>query len=327
MAKETRFQTLTNRLSFASPSVILPKYGIIDAILLNVKLTISNTGAESATPVITDVLKALTEISVKSDSQTTHYLLNGLDIAIMNAYEGQFGTNPILAKTLEAIPPSSSGVVGFPLILNKGDIFAANHQDVTISTVIQQTAFAENLTITAADISVGIVEIVKLNSDDVAARYGKDLQLLNEPKVTTRTRKCPANSELTPFLELPTGSVIQEAYFTFDTAPSNFGIIDVAGEHSQRMNVEWEMHRALDAYRHNVAGNPPENTIRVDFGNEVEANGLGLMGWSYMLGDIMVAAKNAAEVTCRAITVESMVNHAAFEQFASSYQFESRAGI
>lgn len=324
---ETRVHTLTNRLSFASPSVILPKYGIIDAIILNVKLTISNTGASAATPVIEDVLKAITEISVKSDSQTTHYLLNGLDIAIMNAYEGQFGANPVLNKTLSSINASASGTVEFPLFLNKGDIFAANHQDVTLSTVIQQTAFATGLTITAADISIGIIELVKLSSADVTARYGEQLQLLNEPKVTTRTRKCPANSELTPFMELPTGCVIQEGYFTFSVAPSHFGVVDVAGELSEKMNIEWGVHRALDAYRHNVAGNPPANTIRVDFGNELEANGLGMKGWDYMLGDMMVASKNAAEVTCRAITVETMVNHAAFEQFAAAFKLESGAGI
>lgn len=324
---ETRVHTLTNRLSFASPSVILPKYGIIDAIILKVKLTISNTGSSQATPTIKDVLKTITDISVKSDSNVTHYQLNALDVAIMNAYEGQFGANATLNKTLTAIGAGASGIVEFPLFLNKGDIFAANHQDVTLSCVIQQTPFVTGLTVTAVDIAVGIVELVKLTEADVTARYGEKLQLLNEPKVTTRTRKCPANSELTPFMELPTGSVIQEGYFTFSGAPTNFGIVDVAGELSEKMNIDWEMHRALDAYRHNVAGNPPENTIRVDFGNELEANSLGLMGWSYMLGDMMVASKNDAELSCRAITVETMVNHAAFEQFAAAFKLESGAGI
>lgn len=324
---ETRIHTLPQKLSFSVPHIILPKYGIIDAIALTVKATVKNTSGASKDAAIADLLKAFTEISVKSDSQTTHYNLNAYDVAVMNAYEAQHAAKPVLAMAATTIANDASADITFTIILNKGDIFAANHQDVTLQMIAAQTAYVTGLTITAFECKVTVVELVKLSEADIKARYGTNMELYNEPKVTTLTKSSGQNSELTPFMELPTGCIVSELYFIVDNVPDTIGIVDVAGELSERMNVDWAVLREINAYNHNVNHDAPANTAMVDVGNQVEANGLGLAGWSYQLGDMMIAAKNSSSsVSCRCIRVEYMINKDNAAAFTAA-ALESAAGI
>jgi len=282
-------------------------------------VTITNSSEASATPDIAEVLAALEEVKLTTDGNVNHYSLNGLDIARMNMFDGHEGDAAVLKKTCTAIAAAASGTETFTLLLDQGDILGVDREHIDLKVQFKQTAYKTGMTISGVTVTVTTIEVVP-TVEEMAAMYGANLEKFVEPKVIGITVKNPANTEFTGFYDLPTGTILRRAFASFDVVPDRFGVKATSPESMDLMNVDWETYRAIDKFRHATNGKTPDNTIVIDYGTQLAANGEGLYGWNWRKGDYQFATRNTAEVTMRYISCETVVNQTNFEKYGAVFE-------
>ena len=310
----TKLNTASKLINFANPSIYIPSNALLDAIALKFTLTVKNTGSAKATPKMTDLLSAITEIKLTTDATNVHYAVNGLDVARLNAFDCHTGDGAVLNMTCPEIAASGEGTIAFTLFLDQGDILGAQYDSIELKVLFKQVEFATGLTITAATVNVTTVEVI-LTEAELQGMYGKDLEYFAEPKVVAYTKTNAANSEMCGFADLPTGTLLRRAMLTFSSVPEKFGVIATTPDLQNLMEVDWQTYRDIDAFKYHCNGNCPANTVMIDYGSQLAANGQGLYAWNFRLGDYQIASKNAEETTMRYISCELIPkNQAAFEQ-------------
>lgn len=310
----TKLNTISKLINFANPSIYIPSNALLDAIALKFTLTVKNSNNAKATPVMKDVLSAITEIKLTTDATNVHYAVNGLDVARLNAFDSHSGDGAVLNKVCDEIAADAEGTIQFTLFLDQGDILAAQYDSIELKVLFKQVAFATGLTITNAVVNVTTVEVI-LTEAELQNMYGKNLEYFAEPKVVAYTKTNAANSEMRGFADLPTGTLLKRAMLTFSTIPEKFGVIATTPDLQNLMEVDWQTYRDMDAFKHFCNGNCPSDTVVIDYGSQLAANGQGLYAWNFRLGDYQIASKNLAETELRYVSCELIPkNQGAFEQ-------------
>lgn len=314
-----RYSTLARPINIQNPTINIPCESILDCVALKCAVTIVNTGAESATPNIAEVLAAIEEIKLTTDGNVNHYSVNGLDVARMNMFDGHEGDAAVLKKTCSPIAVHGSGTETFMLLLDQGDILGVDRDHIDLKVQFKQTEYKPGMVIANANVTVTTIEVIP-TVEEMAATYGPNLEKFVEPKVIGITDKNPGNTEFTGFMDLPTGTILRRAFASFDVAPERVGIKATSPENMDLMNVDWETYRAIDKFRHATNGQTPDNTIVIDYGTQLAANGEGLYGWNWRKGDYQFATRNAAEVNMRYISCETVVNQGIFEKYGAVFE-------
>jgi len=305
-----KLNTLSVEINKSVPAIQLPRTSIHDAYCLDFKITITNAGAAAATPTIANVLEAIEQIVLTSDSTRVHYSLSGLDVARRNALFGAADVDKVIEKTLTEIAKDASGDVEFTLFLDEGDIVAGAHERRGLKIVCGSTA-GTNLNITAAEVTTTLVEKIPTGTE-LIAMYGQNFEYVAEPKVYAITTTIPANTEFTGALDLPTGTLLTGAMMHFSTAPQQVGILQTAPDRVELIKINWRTMRAIDERKYRT--DMPAGMITLEYGVQWYDNGLGVPAWTYNKGDRQVAVKSSAQTTLRYVSFERMVDTATFNK-------------
>ena len=312
MAHRRKYSLLSQTISDSNHVVNLPRSSIHDGYELKFSMRLTNTSGASATPLITDVLNAITEISLVSDSVRNHYSLNGLDLARLNYRVDK--VNKVLDKTYEALANDAYVDTDFVLYLDEGEILAIAHTNLELKVLFGSTA-GTGIDISNAKCEIGLIEEI-CSEAELKARYGDEYQRLAEPKVYALTATCDANTEFVGFMDLPTGTLLKGAMLTFTTDPTLVGLLRTVPDRVELMKQEWTMARAIDEYIYGTTH--PAHIVSMDFGVQWQANGVGKDGWSFSKGDIQLAAKTSSSTTVRYVSIEQIVS---IDLYKKSYAF------
>lgn len=305
-----KMNTIAQVINKQNPAINLPRSSIHDAYILDCKVTIKNNTAASVTPTITQVLTALDQVVVTSDSSTVHYSWTGLDVARRNAmFVSDDCTSKVINKVLPAIGAGNSDTISFTLMLEEGDIIAVMHDALELKCVWLPT-IANNVEITEAVIRTTIMEKIP-TGEEVISLYGDNFEYVAEPKVYAIKQDCAGGSDFTGVIDLPTGTMLTGAMMHFSAAPELVGIMQNVPDRVELEKVSFDVLRAIDERKYKT--DLPENVIAIDYGTHWMTNGIGKPGWKFNKGDIQVAVKTAEPTTLRYISFERVVNTKAFD--------------
>lgn len=299
-----KLNTLSEKINKSVPAIQLPRTSIHDAYCLDFKITIENSSESSETPLIADVLTAIEQIVLTSDSTRVHYSLNGADVARRNALFGASDVDKVIEKTFSAIAAGESDDIEFTMFLDEGDIVAVAHDSLELKVTFGSTA-GTNLKITAAEVTTTIVEKIPTGTELINL-YGKNFEFVAEPKVYAITASIPANTEFTGALDLPTGTLLTGAMMYFSTAPQQVGILQTVPDRSELIKINWRTMRAIDERKYKT--DMPSGMVTFEYGVQWYDNGLGVPGWTYNKGDRQVGVKTSETTTLRYVSFERMVD-------------------
>jgi len=314
----SKYRTLSDTLSLVKSSVDIPRDAIVDQIILKLKVSLKNAGAEAFSGDNEDILRAIQEIRVISDGSTVHYSLSAADAVILNGFNSKAGAAPDLAGVV-SVPAGETKEFEYLIRLDEGDILAASKDSLEIKTVVNP-AVAEGVTITGFEGMITIVENV-LTTEEFVESYGANLEFRAEPKVYCLTAAVNASSEITNVLDMPTGSLMRAGVLQFMTNgkagevdPSKVGLIVTSPDRRELLNVDWATLRGVNASEYDVSGAAPEGVAYINYAKDVTADGYGLRGWRFTKGDYQVVAKTDKTATLRYISLEHVVTSGVFDQ-------------
>lgn len=305
-----KMNTLSQKINLQNPAINLPRSSIHDCYILKFEMAIKNTGSSSVTPTITQYLEAIEQIVVTSDSTRVHYSLSGLDLTRRNAMLTKNGCDSrVLDLTFSTVAASATGSATFVLFLDEGDIIAVMHDNLELKVTFKDTV-TTGVTVTAATVTATIAERIPVSAAELISKYGENFEYAAEPKVYVMTQACAANTELTGFFDLPTGTLLTGAMLHFSTAPEQVGILQTVPDRVELEKIDWAELRAIDERRFGTK--IPTGVVTFDYGAQWMDNGLGKDAWNYNKGDIQIAAKAASATTLRYVSFERLVNTAIF---------------
>ena len=294
----------------------LPRNSVHDAYILRFNIRVHNGKTESITPTPKDILDAIAEIRLVTDSTRVHYDITGHDLAILNALMQKNNTHPFIDQTLDAVAANADKEYEFCLYLDEGDIIATAHTNVEL-TVHFKDESSMGLTVTSAQCLLTIKESL-MSQAELVAKYGEGLKNAAEPKVYIQTTKCNGNTEFSGFFDLPTGTLLRKGilYITNNgKLPDQIGILRTNPDRVELNKEDFLTHIELDQiiygtelpYKY-VKDSELAAVYVIDYGTQWQSNGIGKNGWSFAKGDIMLAAKTPADMNVRYLSIESMVN-------------------
>lgn len=296
--------TKSQELNKSTPSVELGVTSIHDAYMLEFSITAKNETGAAATPTMAQVLGAIEQINVKSDNSRDHYALSGMDIARRNAMRTPYGlTSRYLDKTFSEVADDASFTANFVMTLNEGDIVALQHNNITLKASLA-SQIADDFNITGYTIKPTVIELIPQTKEDIIGKYGENFEYALEPKVYSIEKKCPANTEFVDFADLPTSALLQGAMMHWSTAPSQFGLVQVAPARMEITRLNWLTARYKDSMKFGTE--MPANVTYFDYASEWTMNSLGKDGRTFNRGDYRFAANSAVETTMRLVSFEQM---------------------
>ena len=318
----SKYRTLNQTLSLVNTRIDLPRDAVIDQLMLKFQITVSNTGSSSYTGTNEAVLRAIEEIRVVSDGSTVHYALSGADVALLNAYNSQYGFAVPLGGTVGPIAQTSGTAnLTYYLRLDEGDILAVAKDSLEIKLVINPT-ITTDVTITALTCEVTLVENV-LSPEEFVASYGANMEAAAEPKVYALSVPVVSSSELTNVLDLPTGSLIRAGMLEFidrstglasaAVNPSAIGLINTSPDRREVLHVDWGTLQKLNAADYPIGATVLPGVAMLNYAADVTNDGYGLRGWRFTKGDWQIAVKSSNAATLRYVCLEHVVNSAAFD--------------
>lgn len=306
-----KMNTLSQVINKQNPAIPLPRSSIHDAYILDFEIKIKNTGASAVTPTITELLTAIENISVVSDSSQVHYSLGGIDLARRNSMFCAAATDDIMKKTFTSLAANAETTVKFPLFLDEGDIIAIMHDNLEMKVTFLSKISA-NVTIESAVVKTTIIERIPTSAAELVATYGENFEYAAEPKVYLAKQTVAANSEFTGFFDMPTGTLLTGAMIHFSAAPEKVGIMQIVPDRVELQKVDWDVLRAIDQRKHKT--DLPENVVTLEYGTQWMENGIGKAGWHYNKGDIQIAVKTEEEITMRYVSFERLVNTSVYDK-------------
>lgn len=302
----SKLRTLDRTITLVNTQVELPRDAVLDAVILRVDLTVANAGVAPWDSTGLGVLAALQEVRIVSNGNTVHYALNGQDIAILNAYDGNYGAGAVYTQAV-TVPDADDVNLQYVLVLNQGDILAVT-KDALDLRVVFNTQLAADVTVTAATVNVTLSEDVYL-VDEFVQTFGANLEFAAEPKVYALTTNVAANTEMTGVLDLPTGTLQRRGLLLFTgAAPGRVGLIVTTPDRREVFNADYLTIKGMEAFKRSCNGVAPPNAVMLDYAAEVAADGLGLRGWRHTKSDYQLGLRIAAASELRYISMEHVVN-------------------
>lgn len=303
-----KISVLSQKLTMGSTtSLLLPRNSIHDAYLLRFAVTVKNGTGSSVTSTIDDVLNAISEIKVVTDATRDHYVLTGMDAALLTAKRHK-SVNSVLGISSESLASNATKTYSFTLVLDEGDILAVAHTSVELSLYVKDTT-GLGLTVQAAECTVTVKETI-CSTAELEARFGAELSGAVEPKVCGYTISAPSCSEFVGVFDLPTSTLLKGAVIKFtpssSTYPSQIGLIRNTPDRVELGKEDWGTRRDLDEMIYDTTF--PAGVIIYDFGTQWQANGIGKDGWNLAKHDVELAMKASESQTIRYISCESLVN-------------------
>ncbi|MDD4126880.1 MAG: hypothetical protein PHV39_04245 [Methanomicrobium sp.] len=299
--------TLAEKINKSVPAIQLPRTSIHDAYALKFKISVKNETAGAVTPTIAQVLTAIEQIVLTSDSTRVHYSLNGMDLARRNAIFGSADVEKVIEKTFSSIAAAGTADLSFVLFMDEGDILAIAHDSLELKVIFGSAV--GTLTLTAAEVTITIIEKIPSHAELVSL-YGENLEYVAEPKVYAITQNIAANTEFTGVMDLPTGTLLTGAMIYFSTAPEQVGILQTVPDRVELIKIDWDTMRAIDERKFKT--DSPAGMITLDYGSQWYDNAMGVPAWTYNKGDRQVAVKSATAGTIRYVSFERMVNTTAY---------------
>ena len=304
-----RKRLLAKKITPANNSISIPRDGVIENVILDCKLVVSNAGAAAWNGTYEDILKALEVITLMSNGSQSHWNVNGVDVAIMNYYDYAGKTvNPDDAVSVGA---GASATFYIQLKLY-GPIFALFKESLELRVTFN-TNIATDVTLDEAntEIEVTLDEKIYESYEELYAEYGENLDYAYEPKVRALTTSIEANTELSDAIELPVGNVLlNRGFIVASTGGSRsnnvidkFAITKVAGSAETLYVAKFASSQELDKHQYALDSALVGVTV-IDFANEMEAP---IRGWMFSKGDIVLQTKNDSAGNLRYISEEFVV--------------------
>ncbi len=304
-----RKRLLSKKITVSNNAMSIPRDGVVNAVILDCKLVVSNAGASAWNGTYEDILKALELINLAGDGTQSHWNVSGLDVAIVNFYDYTGKTvNPDGSVSVGA---GASATFNIQLKLY-GPIFAMLKNSLDLRVTFN-TTIATDVTLdsTNSEIEVTLDEKIYDSYEELYAEYGENLVYAYEPKVRALTASLTANTELEDAVELPVGNVLLNRGFIVTSsggARSNsvvdkYAITKVAGSAETLYVVKFSSSQELDKHQYALSSALTGVTV-MDFANEMAAP---LRGWLFSKGDIVLQTKNSASGNIRYISEEFVV--------------------
>jgi len=313
----SRKRTLTDTLTTSNKEIDLPRGAVLDAIMLRATITLANGGGSAVTPTYGQALNTITEIRLMGNGSDVHYALSGNDAAIMNWYDKHGQTvNPDASSGVE-IAASGTGDVEVLLTLDAGDILALLKDSLTLSIETQTATGVADLTLSALSVEVTVDEDVYASLDELKGVYGQSLELAAEPKVVVKSESFSTLSELSEILELPVGTLLRRGFVQIldssgdrsNSVATKIGIKAASPEERDLYAISFGTAQLLDKQEYDVS-DYVDGVAVIDYTQEITNDGLGLKGWRYNKGDMVLTAKTSAAGSVRYISHEHIVNTA-----------------
>lgn len=320
-----KINTISQTINKNNPAINLPHTTIHDAYIMSFDMILENTSGEAITPTMDNLLKSIEQFVITSDGTNVHASLNGIDLARRDAMKSHAGCDRVIDRVLAAIADGATQEVKFKLFFDEGDILGPAHDSLEMKiTFLNEVLNTAGLGIKSATVRVSIVELIPEGAE-LVARYGQSLELLAEPKVYVINQACPANSEFTGFMDLPTGTLQRGAMMYFSVAPEQVGVLKMVPDRTELLKVDFDVLRMIDERKFGCA--VPDGIVTLDYGHQISCNNIGLLGWNWSKGDVQIAAKSANATTLRYVSYEHVVNTAIVEKAIGSLNIESAFGI
>lgn len=317
----SRKRTLFDKFSLTNSIVPIPRDAVIDSIALRVKATISNATTEY-TGTMAAFLACLTNLRLVSNGSNIHYSLSGLDLAVINYYDHQnVNVDPDAAITVPAVSGETPGTLAldFILLMDQGDILAAIKDSLDL-TLELNTTVATSVTISAFEVQVSLNESV-MSATEFVNIYGASTEKAAEPKIIALEKAFTITEELSPFLDIPTGTLLRRAFFMIkdvngvrgNVTPVKFGILRTQPDQSELFALDYPTMQKLNEVVYKVQKGPLSGIIALDYGTEITRDNLGLKGWKFTSGVYKAALKSATAGIARMISIEYIVNTSNFD--------------
>lgn len=321
-----KINTISQVINRSNPAMSLPNTSIHDAYALKFRMKVKNSWGAAVTPDMADVLKAIEQIVLTTDSTKVNYSLSGLDLARRNAMSSANGTDRVIDRTFASLADAASVDVSFVLYLDEGDIIASAHDQIELKVAFLQnvkegtgTDAGKKIELVDPECKLTIVERIPTTAE-FYAEYGPKLELVAEPKVYAITATCPANTEFTDIMDLPTGTLLGGAMIHFEGGtPDLVGLIRTTPDRIELEKIDWDTMRAIDERRFRTK--IPAGLINFDYGVQWQSNGVGKDGWSFSKGDVKLAAKTGTALTIRYLSLEKIVNTDVYDARHSFTQY------
>lgn len=315
----SKYRTLNQTLSLVNTRIDLPRDAVIDQLILKFDITVSDGGSGGYTGTNEAILRAIEEIRVVSDGSTVHYALSGADIALLNAYNSQYGFAVPLGGAVSVSSGSSTDLTYY-LRLDEGDILAVA-KDSLEAKIVVNPVIDTDITISALTCEITLVENV-LSPEEFMASYGPNMEAAAEPKVYALSVPVVASSELTNVLDLPTGSLIRAGMMEFinpatklagEVDPESVGLINTSPDRREVLHVDWGTLQKLNAADYPIGATVLPGVAMLNYAADVTNDGYGLRGWRFTKGDWQIAVKSSNAATLRYVCLEHVVNPAVFD--------------
>ncbi|MDU9376300.1 hypothetical protein McpSp1_09020 [Methanocorpusculaceae archaeon Sp1] len=321
-----KFNTISQVINRSNPAMSLPNTSIHDAYALKFRMKIKNSWGAAVTPEMEDILKSIEQIVVTTDSTKVNYSLSGLDLARRSAVSSAMGTDRVIDRTFTSLADGASVDVSFVLYLDEGDIIASAHDQIELKVAFLQNVkqgtgedAAKKIELVDPECKLTIVENIP-TAEEFYSKYGQKLELVAEPKVYAITTTCPANTEFTDIMDLPTGTLLGGSMVHFEGGtPELVGLIRTTPDRIELKKVDWDTMRAIDERRFRTK--IPAGLINFDYGVQWQSNGVGKDAWNFSKGDVRLAAKTNNPLTIRYVSFEKIVNTAVYDKLYPFTQY------
>ncbi len=304
-----RKRLLSKKITPSNNAMSIPRDGVIDAVILDCKLVVSNGGASAWNGTYEDILKALELINLASNGTQSHWNVSGLDVAIINFYD--YAGKTVDPDGSVSVGAGASQTFNIQLKLY-GPVFALFKDSLELRVTFN-TSIASNVTLDTnnTEIEVTLDETVYEFEDEIFAQYGENLRHAYEPKVRAITASLTANTELEDAIELPVGNVLlNRGFIVASTGGSRsnsvidkFAVTKVAGSAETMYVMKFSSSQELDKHQYALDSAITGVTV-LDYANEM---GAPLRGWLFSKGDIVLQSKNASSGNLRYISEEFVV--------------------
>lgn len=322
-------RVLDQNLTKAVKQINLPRDAVINNIICRCHLQFDNAGAADATINYEQMLSCIEEINVKSDGKDVHYSVSGLDVRMMNYYDSG-GIGKALEDT-ETVPADGSKAVDVLLQLNGGSILAITKNSLAMGWRYKTDTGVTNVTLNEDNsyIEVAVDETIYEDEEEFIAAFGKELELAAEPKVVTMETSVNVQ-DYKNVLDLPTDTLLLRAFIVArdanvarsDTVIDQIGITATAPKRTELYKLSWSQLQLLDEQDYALARGKISGVSVIDYDDEITQDGLGLKGWRWNKGDVVLGAKIAASGTVRYISHEHIVNPDVIDAMEEFEEFE-----
>lgn len=314
-----KYTTIAQVIDENVNTINLPRTSIHDAYALKFTMKYLNDTGAARTPTRENLLEAIQEIVLTSDSSRIHYWVNGLQLAKLNARIHKYQCEPVLFKPTGVIANNAHFEETFVLYLDEGDIVATAHNNLELRVIFKPKT-ADGIRVVNASCVVTIIEQL-CTQTELFAKYGNDLRGVAEPKVTVKKVTAHATTDLYPIIDIPTQTLLRGCILTFspviapeegegDGMPASTGILRLVPDRVELENIDWATHRAINEITYQTKF--PENMVLWNFGTQWQSNGVGKDGWSFNKHDVEIAARLSRDTNVEYISLESLVDTALY---------------